>query len=207
MARMSTPWTIEVDGVVLPKPLSGHPALELCNTRAGWDGAPDPRGEYLRTYDALALLASTTAVISTEAGDALRREAAKDTRRAEQTLDRTRGLRADLYLALTRAPSAAARRRLAEAVGAAHSRQRFVVENSSAHWEFGGTPTLHDPLDALLIEAGNLLADQRRELIAACPGEGCGWLFLNTSRRRRWCQMSVCGNRAKQAAFTNRQRD
>lgn len=202
---MSTPWTIEVDGVVLPKPLSGHPALELCNTRAGWDGPPDLRGEYLRSYDALALLAYSTGVMSEATTDALRQQAAKNPKPADRTLDRTRALRADLYAALTSTPSAAARHRLATAIGAAHSRRRFVVENDSAHWEFGGTPTLHDPLDALLIEAGHLLADQQRELVSACPGEDCGWLFLNTSRRRRWCQMAVCGNRAKQAAFANRQ--
>jgi predicted RNA-binding Zn ribbon-like protein len=204
---VSTPWTIEVDGVVLPKPLSGHPALELCNTRAGWDGPPDPRGEYLRTYDALALLASTTAVISKEVADTVRHYAASDSEGVAQALDRTRRLRGDLYSALAGTPTAATRRRLADAIGAAHSRQRFVVENNSAHWEFSGDATLNDPLDALLIEAGNLLADRRRDLVAACPGEDCGWLFLNTSRRRRWCQMSVCGNRAKQAAFANRQRN
>ncbi|MFC6704170.1 CGNR zinc finger domain-containing protein [Flexivirga alba] len=204
---MSTPWTIEVDGVVLPKPLSGHPALELCNTRAGWHGPPDPRGEYLRSYDALALLAVTTGVISADTGDALRQHAAKDPGGVEHTLDRTRKLRADLYSAFTESPSAAARHRLADAISAAHSRQRFVVDIDSAQWEFSGHGTLKDPLDAFLIEAGALLTDDRRELITACPGEDCGWLFLNTSRRRRWCQMSVCGNRAKQAAFAQRQRD
>lgn len=204
---MSTPWRIEVDGISLPKPLSGHPALELCNTRAGWDGPPDPRGEYLRTYDALALLATTTGVISAESGDALRRYAGRDPGSAERVLERTRSLRADLYAALTGTPSAAGRRRLADAISTAHSRRRFVVDVDSARWEFTGHGTLKDPLDALLIEAGRLLADERRELVTACPGEDCGWLFLNTSRRRRWCQMAVCGNRAKQAAFANRQRD
>lgn len=204
---MSTPWTIEVDGVVLPKPLSGHPALELCNTRAGWDGPPDPRGEYLRTYDALALLASTAGVISEEAGGALRRRALADPSTAERALERARALRADLYATLAGAPSAAGRRRLADAISAAHSRQRFVVDVDSARWEFGGHGTLKDPLDALLIEAGTLLTDTRRDLVTACPGEDCGWLFLNSSGRRRWCQMAVCGNRAKQAAFADRQRN
>ncbi|HWC24866.1 MAG TPA: CGNR zinc finger domain-containing protein [Flexivirga sp.] len=203
---MSTPWTIEVDGVVLPKPLSGDPALELCNTRAGWDGPPDPRGEYLRSYDALALLAVTSGVLSAEAGDALRQHAVQDPGTADRVLARARSLRADLYAALTGSPSAAARKRLADAISAAHSRQRFVVDVDSARWEFSGHGTLKDPLDALLIEAGRLLADEQRELVAACPGEDCGWLFLNTSGRRRWCQMAVCGNRAKQASFVNRQR-
>ncbi|MYV62710.1 hypothetical protein GTW37_28835, partial [Streptomyces sp. SID4931] len=25
------------------------------------------------------------------------------------------------------------------------------------------------------------------------PGKGCGWLFLDTAGRRRWCSLGVCG--------------
>jgi predicted RNA-binding Zn ribbon-like protein len=43
--------------------------------------------------------------------------------------------------------------------------------------------------------------------IRRCPS--CGWLFLDTSRngRRRWCSMSVCGNRVKASRYyaTHRQ--
>ncbi len=41
--------------------------------------------------------------------------------------------------------------------------------------------------------------------VEACGGHGCGWLFPNRSGRRRWCLMSVCGNRAKVRAFAARQ--
>ncbi|WP_368425552.1 CGNR zinc finger domain-containing protein [Tistlia sp.] len=35
--------------------------------------------------------------------------------------------------------------------------------------------------------------------IKACPGERCGWIFLDESpnNRRRWCSMATCGNRDK----------
>ena len=41
------------------------------------------------------------------------------------------------------------------------------------------------------------------ERLRCCQGEGCEWLFLDASRRqnRRWCDMSVCGNRAKVRTF------
>ena len=42
-----------VSGVLVPDATSGHPALELVNTHAGW-GEPSPR-EYLVSYDALAV--------------------------------------------------------------------------------------------------------------------------------------------------------
>jgi predicted RNA-binding Zn ribbon-like protein len=35
------------------------------------------------------------------------------------------------------------------------------------------------------------------ERLRVCPGNNCGWLFLDTSGRRRWCSMEVCGSRAK----------
>jgi len=32
-----------------------------------------------------------------------------------------------------------------------------------------------------------------------CPGEHCGWFFIDTTKRgnRRWCSMSDCGQEAK----------
>ncbi|WP_446666131.1 CGNR zinc finger domain-containing protein [Flexivirga sp. B27] len=203
---MSTPWTIEVDGVVLPKQLSGHPALELCNSRAGWQETPAWEGEYLRSYDALALLALTAGVLPQADVVALRKKSAGDPDGVAAVLDRARALRGDLYATFTGEPGRAARRRLSDAVEHARARQHLVLEPHSAHWEFAGPRTLEDPLDAFLLSAGSLLTDDARELVAACPGEDCGWLFLNTSRRRKWCQMAVCGNRAKQAAFAGRQR-
>jgi len=47
--------------------------------------------------------------------------------------------------------------------------------------------------DALL-----LLGDgERLSRVNRCPGRNCGWLFLNTSGRRRWCSMRSCGSREK----------
>ena len=42
--------------------------------------------------------------------------------------------------------------------------------------------------------------------IKACEGPKCTLLFLDLTRRRRrrWCSMTVCGNRAKQAAHRQR---
>lgn len=42
--------------------------------------------------------------------------------------------------------------------------------------------------------------------IRQCAGEGCGWLFEDTSRnsRRQWCDMQTCGNLAKVRRFRSR---
>lgn len=59
----------------------------------------------------------------------------------------------------------------------------------------------HDPRRiryAVVTDAVALLADPRRlARVSRCPGRDCGWLFLNTSGRRRWCSMTTCGSRDK----------
>jgi predicted RNA-binding Zn ribbon-like protein len=45
--------------------------------------------------------------------------------------------------------------------------------------------------------------------IRECGGHACGWLFYDRSKnnRRRWCEMEVCGNRAKQRRLAARRRE
>jgi len=56
------------------------------------------------------------------------------------------------------------------------------------------------------VSAAELLAGGDRERVRRCPGDDCGWLFLDESRngRRRWCSMQTCGNRAKARAHYRR---
>lgn len=44
--------------------------------------------------------------------------------------------------------------------------------------------------------------------LKACRKEGCGWLFYDASRNNssNWCSMSICGNRAKTAAYRGRRK-
>lgn len=56
------------------------------------------------------------------------------------------------------------------------------------------------------VSAVELLAGPDLERVRRCPGDDCGWLFLDESRngRRRWCSMQTCGNRAKARAHYRR---
>jgi predicted RNA-binding Zn ribbon-like protein len=51
--------------------------------------------------------------------------------------------------------------------------------------------------------AAKLLTSPEAASVRQCPGSECGWFFLDTSRNRarRWCQMQICGNRAKVKRF------
>jgi predicted RNA-binding Zn ribbon-like protein len=75
-----------------------------------------------------------------------------------------------------------------------------------------GTWTLRDPnhpdapLWWLTWEAANLLASEA--IVRRCSNDRCLWLFIDASRRhnRRWCDMQVCGSRAKSRAYYERLR-
>ncbi len=49
------------------------------------------------------------------------------------------------------------------------------------------------------LSAAQLLTSDARSIVRECAATDCGWLFLDTTRNgsRRWCDMRVCGNRAK----------
>lgn len=193
-----------VDGLRLPKQTAGHPALELVNTRTGWGERHVAEHDYLASLDHLIALARVNDLLDHVRADRLRRRAARERPQADDEVVRARQLRGDLHDTLVGTASHAATTRLGKAVADARSRQQLVVGNRTARWVFPGGPSLSDPLDLFLVSAGELLVSGPR--VGACPGHGCGWLFVNRSGRRRWCQMAVCGNRAKQAAHAARLR-
>ena len=57
--------------------------------------------------------------------------------------------------------------------------------------------------------AADLLASNDVALVRTCSSPACQWFFLDTSKnhRRRWCDMKVCGNRAKVRKFYARKRE
>jgi len=56
--------------------------------------------------------------------------------------------------------------------------------------------------------ASQLLVSPELQHVNACANERCGWMFVDTSRKhnRKWCEMGVCGNRAKARRFYQRRR-
>lgn len=70
-----------------------------------------------------------------------------------------------------------------------------------------GTPALDAILAGIALSALALLREADLTRLKRCPGEGCGWLFLDQTknRSRRWCEMAVCGNRSKARRFRSGQ--
>jgi len=66
-----------------------------------------------------------------------------------------------------------------------------------------------EPLSALAPiarSAASLLVHAAPDRIRRCDDDRCGRWFLDTSKggRRKWCSMSICGNRAKAARYRRR---
>ena len=88
-------------------------------------------------------------------------------------------------------------------------RSRLAPAGGDLAWAWGGDEDALDrPLWAVARAAAALLTGPGLERVRACPGVGCGWLFLDTSRNRsrRWCDMRDCGNRAKARRHYQRSR-
>lgn len=58
-------------------------------------------------------------------------------------------------------------------------------------------------LRKVVVDFAELLAADQLSLVKQCSGERCILVFLDVSKskRRRWCSMDGCGNRAKASAF------
>jgi predicted RNA-binding Zn ribbon-like protein len=86
----------------------------------------------------------------------------------------------------------------------AHQSVRETLVGFSLQWS--GEGHLDAPLWPIAQSAADVLVKHDRDRVRRCAGEGCLWLFLDTSKngRRRWCEMQVCGNRAKVRAHRRR---
>ena len=84
--------------------------------------------------------------------------------------------------------------------------RQFVVRKGK--WTLRDPNHPDAPLWWLAWEAANLLTSNAMANVGRCSNDNCLWLFVDESRRRnrRWCDMRVCGARAKARAFYARRR-
>jgi|SRR5581483_1800388 len=61
-------------------------------------------------------------------------------------------------------------------------------------------------LGGVLAAVARAMADGSWERLKACRSDTCRWAFIDNARNhsRQWCDMKVCGNRAKARAFRAR---
>lgn len=202
MAGKLPPYAVRVGGLVLPKPVGNHPALDFCNTWAGWDAPPKPGSEWLRSYEYLVVWAEFAGLIEPATAARLRGLGQE----GDAALERSRRLRGALYAVLRHADAAAFGTVAAEAEEANALTRLLGGGAGPARFALPMTGDVLLPLHAVALSAAEFLCGPERSSVRACPGEDCGWLFVDHRGRRTWCSMASCGNRAKVRAHAARRR-
>ena len=193
----------EVAGVKVPWRIGGHPALDFCNTWAGWGGPPVGNQEWLRDSDAFAAWTLHAELIDAADLTAVRRAARRDPDGAAEVLAAARRLRTAVHTAVLDPADESALATVTGYVRKAGAAIRLRAGDPPT-WQLPGPAKLSTPLLAVSWAAGDLLTTQPLDRVRECPGHVCGWLFLDRTGRRRWCSMSTCGNRAKVRAHATR---
>lgn len=195
----------EVAGVKVPWRIGGHPALDFCNTWAGWGGPLVGKQEWLRDYDAFAAWTLHAELIDSADLASVRRSAPRDPEAAAEILGSARRLRTAVHTAVLDPADESAMATVTGYVRKAGAVIR-LRPGTEPGWQLPGPAKLATPLLAVSWAAGELLTTQPLDRVRVCPGDVCGWLFLDRTGRRRWCSMSTCGNRAKVRAHATRVR-
>jgi predicted RNA-binding Zn ribbon-like protein len=186
----------------------GHPALDFVNTldwrdRPAAEGGPD---DMLVSYAALLACWRRLDIIGAAAQAELERAAVRQPMQAAVVLAEAIDLREALY----RLAQAARQGMTAKPVDLdvlnrcllryPEGRVIAAVNGTRLGWKAHGDGLeLGSPLGAMARLGAELLVSAEPASIRCCAGPGCGWLFHDTSpnKRRRWCSMESCGNRAK----------
>jgi len=89
------------------------------------------------------------------------------------------------------------------------ARPEVEFRNNAMHWRPFPLHVLRQLGAVLAGEALCLFCSSKAVRIGICEGGKCGWLFLDESRgkRRRWCDMSDCGSRAKARRYYERHKE
>jgi predicted RNA-binding Zn ribbon-like protein len=192
--------------------VAGNVALDFVNTL---DNRYDPghRLELLPSYERFVAFARQSGILTPAQGRRLLRQ--NGVAQRQSALARVIDLREALHFLFR---SAAANERPPQA--ALETLNRLLSEVQLPHsieWRKGTfywlpadlVATLLAPLAPILEAAVALLTSPDVTHVRECGTRTCRWLFLDRSKNhtRRWCDMKICGNRAKAQRFYERQRD
>ena len=165
------------------------------------------RRDLLETYADLAAWSRQSGILSAREEESLVKQARKTPSRAAKTLEHARVLREALFVLFSRGDRAGLGV-LRDALPSAYRRPtlpsappyRLVWEEDSA--------ALDRMLGSIVRSAVELLTSEELDRVRVCGAGNCDWLFLDESRSRsrQWCDMAVCGNRAKARRFYRRKR-
>jgi predicted RNA-binding Zn ribbon-like protein len=192
--------------------IGGRVCLDFANTTSG--RGTDQHLEHLLRYDDLVVWSRRTGLLSAEDAAALTAQAAAMPEAAAAVLSHALGLREALHgmfeATAAHAPvPAAAIASVNGVLAEAMAEARLRTTGHGFAWDWRTTPPgLDRMLWPIAREAAELLVSPALARVKVCPGRQCGWLFFDATknRRRRWCDMRVCGSRDKARRHHHRKR-
>ena len=181
--------------------LGGAPCLDFVNTK-NWSAGDKPY-DFFKDYDFLLAWNLQLGLISPPQAEELLKLAGQQGQRAQATLEQARLLRETIYRIFAAIANAqevppADLKRFNDAWNTALENLQVLSDDETFRWGWVGTNQALDSVFwPVLHSAAELLISEKLNRIRDC--DGCGWLFLDTTKggRRRWCDMRLCGNRAK----------
>jgi predicted RNA-binding Zn ribbon-like protein len=183
----------------------GRLCLDFANTV---DNRPTERArDLLESYADLAAWSRQSGILSAREERALLGRARRAPAEASRVVARARSLREALFQVFSRG-SATALDELRKALPTAYRRPVLrAAPGYELAWE-DDPGALDRMLGPVLRSAVELLASKELDRVRVCGADTCDWLFMDESRSRsrQWCNMAVCGNRAKARRFYRRQR-
>jgi predicted RNA-binding Zn ribbon-like protein len=190
--------------------VGGALALDFANT-AGGRGSPHPV-EHLRDPTMLLAWAEHAGILDSESGRHLRAACARDRAYGEALFADAIALREAIHAVATaiaegERPPEVELTRIKDACARAIASGRLAPGEGGFAWTWPTDPPVPDTLlGPIALSAVGVMRDGDLSRLKRCAGEHCGWVFfdLTKNRGRRWCEMSVCGNRAKARRFTAR---
>ncbi|MDR3493878.1 MAG: CGNR zinc finger domain-containing protein [Ancalomicrobiaceae bacterium] len=190
--------------------VGGELALDFANTSSG--RGTSGHLEHLRRAEDVADWAGHARVILPDDADWLRGRVGGDGALAEDLLGSALDLREHIYvIASELAAGRLAPQPSIDSLTKAHARCVGKAHLKPFERQFFWTwSPRQDPVEAALgpvaLSAMTTLMQADLTRVKQCQGEKCGWLFFDTTKNksRRWCEMEVCGNRAKQKRLTQR---
>lgn len=184
-----------------PDLVGGRLSLDFVNSEGeGRNGPP----EWIGTYEDLVAWSVYAGGLEGELGRRLVERAGGDPSGARRVRGRAVELREALYRLITatldgRPTSDEDRGTLTREVSAALGHLNPEPSDPTWEWRFDDDDQLDRMLWPIARDAADLLTSEELGRVKECSGPGCTWLFVDQSRNhsRRWCDMAVCGNRAK----------
>ncbi len=185
-----------------PKFIGGSLALDFHNT-ASWGAAKPIADNLLDSYGDVVSWALEAEAIAPDYARDLLRTAGEDPGGTAAALTRILELRQILHDVFTPVGEAqgvppAALEALNHWLSAVPL--TLTPEGERFAWDWSAHPDeLVSVVWPVVWSAAELLRSSDVDRVGGCELEGCGWLFVDRSRRhnRKWCQMEVCGNRVK----------